>query len=189
MEGTAGAPEGEAPRKALLCFSEAPALQPEGGDGTGSTGHLARSLSQWAGGAPRSGRFGRFVEVEVALNHFLSKGCFLFPHCSLTLAPSGHLGSVPWPPHPSLRAGFLHHLQVLPPAQYSLSAALGQISLFGTKRLLWLLPKQVPRPGCNCSEYTLKISTAVKILISAPSKMIYPPSGDPGWARPSQPDP
>lgn len=85
--------------------------------------------------------------------------------------------------HPRLPAYW-----VLPPAQYSLSAALGQIS-FGTKRLRWLLPKQVPQPGCKCSEYTLKISIAVKILISAPSKMIYPPSGDPGWARPSQPDP
>lgn len=74
-----------------------------------------------------------------------------------------------------------------PPSDVECGA--GTRLLVVNKCLLQLLPTQVQGADWTFPQYTLKISTTVKTSTSALIKMIYPPFGDAGRARPSQPDP
>lgn len=104
--------------------------------------------------------------------------------CPRSQAP----GSLPPPLNPSLGAGLGHPLQAQhPPSDAECGA--GTRLLVVNKCLLQLLPTQVQGADWTFPQYTLKISTAVKTSTSALIKMIYPPFGDAGRARPSQPNP
>lgn len=178
-----GTPEGEAPRKAS-CISLRHLRSILGG------GRVAQDLRdtwqglQPVGGERPIGKTWQICQGGGGLESLPLQGLFPLPPPLLDLGLIRPLWLRLTATHPSLRAGFLLRLQVLPQMTLAWCGPPTE-QLVWNKRLLWLLPQQVPWPGCNCSKHTLKSSIAVKIRCTIKNDLPSP-SGDPGWARPSQ---
>lgn len=156
-----GTPEGEAPRKAS-CISLRRLRSILGGGGVAQDLRYSWQGLQPVGGERPIGKTWQICQGGGGLESLPLQGLFPLPPPLLDLGLIRPLGLRPTATHPSLRAGSLLRLQVLPQKTLAPCGPPTEL-LVWNKRLLWLLPQQVPWPGCNCSKHTLKSSIAVKI--------------------------